>query len=490
MCSKLSQHRTRRARHVVYATAAAAASAIFARHANAVTFNQYYYDVSIYSDAGLTNQVSSVVINQSNPVVNLPMGDYLSFGISDVLTNNPNPAAGDTSGVAPKNQPQPANLGLASDCCTVYSSDPNAVKLAPNLSGGIRGTFNNGRPDYYSTASVQANPTYLALQDPGDVTVGSGASGYSFQIAAQTASPTSPQSGSTTGVADLSQFTPINGDTASFANSTPLFNNLSYQAVNVGTVSLSPEAVALLYWTNNTIGRGTSQSTYNVSSFGTSDTVVPLPSLVVNIAGTPLPTHPIISLTSIAPTSNYAAQILSGYLSTPINTWNFGQSPNGLSMTQNQGSYNVAQALGLRDGDGSTVGPAVDYIQASGLVPTPQTDEIFALAVSVTGAQLQTLATDINSTNAYGFGSAIASTSLANDPFPSMYNLFLTFNSSDPALANGADYLGFDFTQDPNVTGATVTAIAVTAVPEPMTLGTITLGLVGGLLLRRRIRTT
>jgi hypothetical protein len=50
------------------------------------------------------------------------------------------------------------------------------------------------------------------------------------------------------------------------------------------------------------------------------------------------------------------------------------------------------------------------------------------------------------------------------------------------------DYLTFDFTQDPNVTDALVDNMAVTAVPEPMSLGLVVLGAIGGLLLRRRDR--
>lgn len=485
MRTKTLQHRTLRARHVLSATAAAAASAVFAQHASAVTLNQYYYDVSIYSDPGLTNLVSSVVINQSNPTVNIPMGDYLSFGISDVLTNNPNPAAGDTSGKAPNNLAQPANLGIASISYTLMESDHQALALAPNISVGSRGVLDDGRTDYSTTAAILPDPTYMPAQDPGDATVGSGEIGLHFQIASQAALPI--QSGSTDGVATLTEFTPTSGSTASIATSTPLFDNLSYQAVNVGTVSVSPQVdpLAFGYWVNSTIGSGTTASTYKFSPSNAPSTIVPLPALVVNISGIPLPVHPIISLTTAAPNSNYAAQIFSPQVYVYANDAKSGQ----LAMTDSDGSYTVAQATEILDGEDSTAGPTTDYIAAIGLNPASGIEEIFAMAVSVTGAPLAILAADINSTNAYGFGSSIASTSLANDPFPSMYNLFLTFNSSDPALANGTDYLGFDFTQDPNVTGATVTAIAVTAVPEPMTFGALALGLVGGLLLRRRIRT-
>jgi hypothetical protein len=439
--------------------AAAVSSAIFVRRADAVTLNQYYYDVSVYSDSALTNLVSSIVINQSNPVVNVPIGDYLSFGISDVLTNNPNPAAGDTSGTNGHTAAQPAYLGIAELGYSMLSSDRAAAYLAPNLEAGIRGTFASGQVAYYSTAQVQ--PTVvMPATDPGDIEPGSstgGDVGINFLIFAGALPELS--SGSAKGISILTAFTPPSGNTASFANSTPLFDALSYQGVKDGTITLAPQPYLYAYWMNTGIGSGSNPSTYQQVSFGSEpgDTIVPLPALTVNVFGVIPPTHPIISLTATSQSSNYGIM--------PVN--------DGDGVVQN----NLYQH------------PASGVYEILGLAPTPQTEELFGLEMNVTGSDLAALVADINSTNIYGFGSAIASTSLANDPFPSTFNLFLTFSDSQlPAGMDGTDFLTFDFTQDPNVSGATASAIAVAVVPEPMTFGPAVLGVVGGLLLRRRDR--
>jgi hypothetical protein len=301
----------------------------------------------------------------------------------------------------------------------------------------------------------------------------SGDVGLNFQIFAG-ANPT-VRSGAAKGVAILSIFTPNVGSTASFANSTPLFDSLSYQGVNDGTVNLAPQIVKgvdgtlLSYWTNSSIGSGTAVSTYTTSNFGAqaSDSIVPLPTLAVNIVGTlpPPPTHPIIALTLASPGSNYAG---SGLI--PV------------TITDNEGVYTIKQMV-------LKTSRATNTFEVNGLIPSPQTEELFAFDMNLDSDQLATLAADINSTNAYGFGSAIASTSLANDPFSGLFNLFLTFSDSQlPPGTTGTDYLGFDFTQDPNVSGAEPFQVAVTAVPEPMTFGAFVLGTVGSLLLRRRSR--
>jgi hypothetical protein len=461
------RRRGSRYRSSISVAAAAVASGIFAQHTRGVTLNQYYFDVSVYSDAGLTDLISSVVVNQSNPVVNIPMGDYLSFGISDVLTNNANPAAGDTSGKAGHNAAQPSSLGIAEMAYVISSSDSTAANLAPNLSAGVRGTWPSGQADYYTTAVVM--PTaIMPTTDPGDIVPGSSSAGdvgMNFQIFAGS-NPTM-SSGSTTGVATLSVFTPVGGSTATLATSTPLFDYLSYQGVSDGTVTLTPNVALFSYWMNTSIGSGTIQSGYAQANFGSEsgDTIVSIPALTVNVFDAPPPTHSIISLTDTPSSRGYAPAYIGngfgGYFVTPLNF----------------------------NDNGARAAPATENVAILGLIPTPQTEELFAFQMSVTGSQLETLAADINSTNIYGFGAAIASTSLANDPFPSNYNLFLTFDDAQLPLGMGEDdYLTFDFTQDPNVTDALVDNMAVTAVPEPMSLGLVVLGAIGGLLLRRRDR--
>lgn len=452
--------RSKRPAYRISVAAAAVASAIFAQRTSGVTLNQYYFDVSVYSDPGLTNLVSSVVINQAAPVVSVPVGDYLSFGISDVLTNNSNPAAGDTSGRPGHNPAQPAYLGISDLEYIVASSDTSASYLAPNLTAGIRGTLLSGQVDYYSTAKVQVS-SVMPNDDPGDIVPASTAAGnigLNFQIFAGA----NPQvnAGSSTGIATLTAFTPTTGSTASFANSTPLFDYLSYQGTSDGTVTLTP-ATYFDYWVNTSIGSGTTVSTYAAEGFGSQagDTIVPLPALTVNVFDAPPPTHAIIALTANAPGS-------------------FGYGPLDVG--------DVSQEIPLQ---GAHPNDATDFISITNLTLTPQTQEVIALALNVTGNELNTLVADINSTDVYGYGAAIASTTMAADPFPSDYNLFLTFSDGQmPPITNGTDYLSFDFAQDPNVDGVVVDAVGATVVPEPMSLGGVVLGSVCLFSLRRRRR--
>lgn len=446
--------------------AAAVASAIFARHAGAVTLTQYYYDVSIYSDAGLTKLVSSVVISQSNPVVNLPIGDYLSFGISDVVTNNPNPAAGDTSGKPGNNQPQPANLGLASVGYEVSSSDQTAAKLAPNLAAGIRATLYTG-VDYYSTAKVLVPTSIMSNNDPGDVEP-SGIPGFVGTVQPISAwSNPIMQSGTASGIGQLTAFTPTDGSgTASVANSTPLFDALSYEGLQNGIVDLTPNNSLVQYWVNTSVGTGSTTSKYSTAYLGdgAGDSAVTLPNLVVKI-GNGLPTGPIISVAA--------------------GGFHLGGDYD-LGVTSSGGPYNQINT----NDNGMASGPCTGYILIqSDLLPPTLTAEVVALQMNISGGPLETLVEDINSTNVYGFGSAIASTSLANDPFPSDYNLFLTFSDAQQP-EQGYFFTIFDFSQDPNVDGAVVDNMEAAAIPEPMTPSTLTLGLLGALLLRRRVPAT
>lgn len=207
---------------------------------------------------------------------------------------------------------------------------------------------------------------------------------------------------------------------------------------------------------------------------------VVLPAIIAQEANAAL--YPIISLTTSAPApTNYGAQITNG---TGANQGTFSTGTNVLTVTGGSGKYHYAQVTNI-----NAASPMFS-VEANGF--NPATDiEIYALdlvslpsgGTQLSQANLATLAADINSTNSYGYGSAIASTSLSSDPFPSQYNLFLTFTG----LSSGQNFLGFDVSQDPDANVATFTyATAVAVVPEPMSLGLLTLGTVG-LLARRRV---
>jgi hypothetical protein len=198
------------------------------------------------------------------------------------------------------------------------------------------------------------------------------------------------------------------------------------------------------------------------------------------VVGGGVSAHPIISLTTVAPASNYGTQILNG---TGAQNGSFSTGTNKLTVSGNHGNYLFAQVTGISGGSGTATG----YVEANGFSPATD-EEVYALEVvgsEVSGANLATLAADINSANSYGSGETIAFTSFANDPFPAAYNLFLEFPTADlPVGTTGDNFLGVDLSQDPNITGDTIAAIAV--VPEPMSLGLLALGGVGMLVRRRR----
>jgi len=194
-------------------------------------------------------------------------------------------------------------------------------------------------------------------------------------------------------------------------------------------------------------------------------------------------THPIISLTSNGSTpTNYGTQITNG---TGAQQGTFSNNPanNKKTVVGSGGSYIFAQVTGITSGTGTHTG----YVEATGFNPATNT-EVYGLDVTgISSALLTTLAGDINSSSSdgYGSGSTIAFTSLAVDPFPSNYNLFLVFTGAE--VPSGDNYLGIDLTQDPNAgisSGALTTAVAV--VPEPMSMGLLALGGVGMLARRRR----
>jgi len=221
------------------------------------------------------------------------------------------------------------------------------------------------------------------------------------------------------------------------------------------------------------------------SSAGTQGNITTLVFGSVTVGGvTP---HPIISLSTTAPASNYGNKIVNA---TGVGNGTFQNNPssNKLSVIGGSSSYLFDQVTGISSGQGEATG----NVEGTGF--NPGTDqEVYALDVlasaggsALSNANLITLAADINSGNAYGGdagneGAVVASTSLAADPFPSNYNLFLTFSS--PTQAD--NFLGVDLTQDPNIpAGAVVSAIAV--VPEPMSMGLLALGGLGMLARRRR----
>jgi hypothetical protein len=59
-----------------------------------VTISEFYINGEIATNPGFTQGVQSVDLLGADPTVNVPVGDYFSFGVSLVISNNPNPASG------------------------------------------------------------------------------------------------------------------------------------------------------------------------------------------------------------------------------------------------------------------------------------------------------------------------------------------------------------------------------------------------------------
>jgi hypothetical protein len=457
------------------ALAIAAVSGLGAQYAHAATLDSYYINAVITTTPTPTKQVftgtgtnSTVVsITGASPTITVPVGDYITYGVAQVVTNNVNPNGGSTFGDGAGNTngiTDPTNLGLADSgyqVINVSANNLNGQLLQPVLNG-IRGTagtlvqFNSTAVNGGLGKAGKAKSGYsFALHDVGDAEQNNGLVGAGFQIFQGNATydPTSA-----TGIASLTYFA---GTTPSLAAASTAFDSLGYQALAAGTVTLqaSADPTATQYWRETTPGGSTTPASYIATYFSSTDAIHALPVLTVNILGGPS-SHAIINL-SAAANSTYAPVL--GHL----------------TVTGSNGSYNVAQVTGLSNTIGS--------VEGNGFTP-PTDTEIYALDVLVNGSQatasqLATILTEISATGLQA-GLSVSST-MANDPFASNYNLFVT--AAGLITGAGDNFLGFDLTtsNDANLPGG-ITVSAVALVPEPMSLGVLALGAVGLLGRRRR----
>ena len=174
---------------------------------------------------------------------------------------------------------------------------------------------------------------------------------------------------------------------------------------------------------------------------------------------------------------------------TPLTTANTTFSPatpvaNSINVAGRNGSYTPGFA-----NVNTTGGIATGYVETSGFSPASDT-EVYAIkldqngtALSPTDAQVQTIVNDINAFSASDgvVASRVAdSSTLSRAGNFGTYDILLTSNNTVAAQ----DILTFNFANDPNVAGLTVTNIA--AIPEPASLAIVTAGAVGLLTVRRR----
>jgi autotransporter-associated beta strand protein len=246
------------------------------------TLSSFYIDGEFATNSSFTSGAENVPVSNVFPTVYVPVGDYFEFGVSAVVTNNPNSTAGDAWDLANQakgNPAQPANLGIGTINYVVGSTDTNAAFLAP-VEDGSRGTN-----EYFSTA-VLPNSGLALLSDPGDVQGGNGSVGINQPIF-QGAFQVNPDTA--TGVAQLAL---MSGSTATASQATPVFVQLAYQALNTGLVGLLPSSVGGAgddYWVPNSPGsvnsngQITSDASYSLDEFSGSGIVNDPPVLAVRI---------------------------------------------------------------------------------------------------------------------------------------------------------------------------------------------------------------
>jgi hypothetical protein len=436
--------------------------------------------------------------------VNVPPGSYLSIAIDAVLTGNVNSAANTKQ--AGDAFTQPSFLGLSELGMLVQSTDLKGTLLTPYSTDTQVETTIGGLPTYNSTAVVNGSmgtntgngynavPTWLAIAgNPGGVQpnlpgydtapnssggVGLGANnsvnGGAFPVGGNTSTNARTSGSFSTATAkSVMEAFAAQSNTAAYANATDFLDSLSFKALNVGTVTLSPSAVpgASEYWkyNGNAVVSTKTTSTYAATNFGAGDSIGAMPVIVVNIGPPPfIEHHPIIFNSSGAANSIYNPVL------------------GTLTMTGSNGSYHVASM---------TVPNTTNIGTTEARTFNPGTDqEVWAYDVLVNGtqasaAQIATLVNDIN--NGGGglqpglqpsFGVTASATSPVPNPFGSFFDLFV-----DVPIGNADQFQGIDLTNsnDSNLVGYTISAVAV--VPEPMTLGLLALGGVG-LMARRRVR--
>jgi hypothetical protein len=477
--------------------AAAAGLGMVASQAHAVTLTSYYANgiVSTVSPIAtgtatptsgkLTIGVNATVvdISASTPTITVPTGDYIQYGVAAAVTNNINLDGGIGTATGPSSGSsiiQPTNLGLADigyRVLNVSANNSTGSLLAP-VQGATRGVnqFNSvaviggkGKVTGSAIASnyVQnANAGAFGTTDLGDVEPGSPAVGTFFQIFQGNPSATGETTGAQISLTAFAFTNAAGTGVANPHNATLVFDTLGYQAGSTGaTVTLQPaiDPGATQYWSTSVRGNSTTAPTqYQATFFSSADTIVPLPVLTVVITGgtttTPTSTHAIINLSAAANTT-------------------YAPSLGKLTVTGGHGSYTLQQLTGLTAGIGT--------VEANGFNPATDT-ELYALDVLVNGTQANAtqIGTLLSRITADGLQAGVlASSSLAVDPFPGNYNLFLTVTGA--ITGTGDNFLGFDLTSanDAALVGYTTSAVAV--VPEPMSLGMLALGGVS-LLARRR----
>jgi hypothetical protein len=269
----------------------------------AATLNSYYNNAVISTvlpaQEVLGVNATLVSLNQSSPTITVPLGDYVSYGVSAVVINNVNPNGGTLYGNGlgnPSSIVDPTNLGLADLGYRVVNIAPNnaAGQLLQPVLNGLLGTIANV-VQYNSTAvfggigkpglSTPKSNYSFEEEAPGDVEANFGRVGSTFQIFGGNAGPDPTTA---TGYAELSYFA---ASSPSSSNAVNVFDSLAYQTQAVGMTTVQPaiDTTATQYWTESAPGAVSSPAKYSANFFSSGDTINPLPALTINIEPTNVP---------------------------------------------------------------------------------------------------------------------------------------------------------------------------------------------------------
>jgi hypothetical protein len=447
----------------------AAAAAIGASNAHGVTLSLYYGQETTYANSNngefistgynlkasaidaqgetenLTGTVTPLSIsNSGTTTIVLPVGAYFSLAIDAVLTGNANPYAGVTTGQ--RGFTEPSYLGLTELGIAISSSDSTGVALTPISSvssGAVPDTTIDGIPSYTSTANINtllpANggsaiapaPIWSGATEAGEVqpnlrgydtspnsnggfgfdhTLGLGI--FPFGGNARPVTGNSPA-----GITEITQFTTQN-NVASYTNATDFVDNMTFQFVSGGFVTLAPFVVTAgtNYWTAlpaQINGSSASAVRYTSAKLSSSDVIFQLPKLVIERSQFEQP----IGVVAVSPGPNlsyhgYGTVITNG---TGTDQGTFSPAGNSLAIAGSNGNYSLAQVTGIDGGAGASK----DIVEASTFDPSSD-EEIFAVDILVNGtqataAQLQTLINTINLGDVYQPASAgVTATSYAH----------------------------------------------------------------------------
>jgi len=159
---------------VMSVLSAAAAVGMYGHVAHGVLLTQYYVTAEISTTSNFAaGTFTSVALTQNAPAISMTAGEYVQYGLADVLTNNAgtgpvtNPVSNDAwdkQNVKDGAPAAPTNLGLSGIAYSVFSTDANGSKLQP-LAGTQFGTNpSNNQPDYTTTAVTPINPNLTSGQ--------------------------------------------------------------------------------------------------------------------------------------------------------------------------------------------------------------------------------------------------------------------------------------------------------------------------------------